>query len=157
MKFLALDFEFEQSEGIDNLFRDLPYDFHGPLGVDDVEREETALEVVLQRLRHRLYQLGRHLSHSHALEINDRYPVLDLARDQSTGYHVLSHVCRHVDESVMIGLDPLEFVDVDIAYRSHFSVSFEHVGVSFVQLLQPYSEHRDLYRERLRELVVTDY
>lgn len=69
----------------------------------------------------------------------------------------MSHVCGHVDECFMIGLDPLELVDVDIAYRSHFPVAFEDIGVSLVEFFEPYLEHRDFYRERLSELVMNDY
>lgn len=81
VEFLAFQLEFEESEWIDDLFRDLPDDLHGPLGVDDVESEETALEVVLQRLCHRFNQLGGDFCDTDTLEIYDCYPVLYLAWD----------------------------------------------------------------------------
>ena len=81
VKLLSFELELEQSEWIHHLFRDLPDDLHGPLGVDDVKREETALEIVLEGLCHRFNQLGGDFCDTHTLEIYDCYPVLYLAWD----------------------------------------------------------------------------
>ena len=81
VEFLALQLEFKESEWIDDLFGNLPDDLHGPLGVDDVESEETALEVVLKGLCHRFDQFSGDFRDSYSLEIDDCYPVLYLAWD----------------------------------------------------------------------------
>lgn len=139
------------------MFRNLPYYLHGPLSINDVEGKETALEVVLQGFGHCFDELSGHLSHSHSFEIDYSYPVLDLPWDQGARNHELGHVSRHIDECFMIGLDPLEFVNIDVAYGPHFPVAFVYIGVALVELLEPYFKHRDFYRERLREFVMLNY
>jgi hypothetical protein len=37
VKFLALKLELKQGQWIDDLLRDLPDNFHGPLGVNNIE------------------------------------------------------------------------------------------------------------------------
>ena len=110
----------------------LPDDLHGPLGIYNVECIEAAFEVVLERLCQGLDHLCWHFGHADALEIYYGYPVLDLARDESAGNHVLGHVSRHVSEGFMVSLHSFEFVHVYIANRSHFSIASENIGVAFV-------------------------
>ena len=135
VELLALHFEFQDRQRVHHLLSELIDDLHDEAGIDDVELVEPALEEILQRLRHRLYQLLGDLQQPHVLEVDHRHPVLHLPRDQTTRDDELDHVGTHAHEGVRVGLYLLELLDVHVEDGAEAAVATVHIGVALVQLL----------------------
>jgi hypothetical protein len=97
LEFVPKEGELLDGEGVDHILGNTPDNLDGPLRVNDVQLIEAALEEILQRLRHLLYQSLGDLSDAYTLHVDDGHPVLDTTWYQSARYYKLDHESRHVD------------------------------------------------------------